>query len=75
MQLPLTGQPQRQLTILADVTIDEVLQRCRHAAPFKTKAAQQAFSEQSRAIHAYATLAVTARGYRTGLGLGLAFLA
>ena len=41
MQLPtLTGQPQGQLAIFADVAINEVLQHRGHVAPFKAEAAQ-----------------------------------
>ena len=35
------GQPQRQLAIFADIAINEILQRCRHAAAFKAEAAQE----------------------------------
>jgi len=34
------SQPQRQLTIFADVAIDELLQHCRHGAPLKAEATQ-----------------------------------
>jgi hypothetical protein len=39
------GQPQRQLAIRTDVTVDEVFQLGRHVAPFKAEAAQDFLRE------------------------------
>ena len=59
------GQPQRQLTILADVAIDKVFQHRRYVAAFKPEAAQYFLRDGVRNILGSVGIGATLRADRT----------